>query len=677
MKRKPPQRPLWMLSLVIALLAMLPLLAALQYHWLGQVSEGEREMKKNTLTTMARQFCQEFDNELTAIHLYFNPAPIPFESKTNQTRDDFAAGYRRWRDTAARPKLVKEIYQTQTGESAGRLARFNPGTGAFEPCEWPESMSKLRKRLEGNLAGRESLRLMLRESIGRKMNTRGEGGDKKKVFQMNLGLVDEDLPGLIIPVNDKVEEGTIPIPSPQSFRIIALDAEYISRELFPELARRHFGDIAGEYRMAVTKRGQTDQVVYRSDASVSETDLAGGDVTAEFFKIRFDDANKFFFTQLPRIHGIVAPRIAIQLNPQVKHRQIAIGVASDVKLGKDKNRPTSPNLPAGTGAEEISRSLLSHNDEAAWRLVVKHRAGSLEAAVTNGRHRNLAISFGILLLLSASVGFIVLSSRRAQRLAKQQMEFVAGVSHELRTPLAVICSAAENLADGVIDHSDQVKRYGGLIRDEGRRLTGMVEQVLEFSGAQSGRKSYELRQTELSQVIEYAITACHLQLAEGGFEIERKIAADLPLVNADGAALGRAIQNLLSNAMKYSGPSRWIGLSVESATAAGGEEVRIVVSDRGLGISPSELERIFEPFYRGKDVVAAQIHGNGLGLSLVKHIAEAHGGRVSVESRVGLGSVFTLHLPVLIGAESSVENAARFDIQAELSDYAKRQGVRR
>jgi signal transduction histidine kinase len=244
------------------------------------------------------------------------------------------------------------------------------------------------------------------------------------------------------------------------------------------------------------------------------------------------------------------------------------------------------------------------------------------------------------------------------------MEFVAGVSHELRTPLAVICSAAENLADGVIDHSDQVKRYGGLIRDEGRRLTGMVEQVLEFSGAQSGRKSYELRQTELSQVIEDAITACHLQLAEGGFEIERKIAADLPLVNADGAALGRAIQNLLSNAMKYSGPSRWIGLSVESATAAGGEEVRIVVSDRGLGISPSELERIFEPFYRGKDVVAAQIHGNGLGLSLVRHIAAAHGGRVSVESKVGQGSQFILRLPVPTVAESSVMNKGESEYEA-------------
>jgi len=661
MKRKPTQRPLWMLSLVIALLALLPLLAALQYRWLGKVSEGEREMKKNTLTTMSRQFCQEFDSELTAIHLFLNPAPNPFGGDTNQTMGDFAARYRRWRETSPHPKMVREIYQTLTGESEWRLARFNAETGALEPCEWPGSMSKLRKRLEENRATRESLGVMLRESFERKtkIGSEGErktkidseGGAQKMVFHFNLGMVDIDLPGLIIAVNDNIEEGAIPNPGQQAYRIIALDADYISREFIPELARRHFGDSVGEYRIAVTKRGQTDQVVYRSDVNLTAADLTGGDVTAEFFKIRIEDANRFFLAQLPR-HGIAAPGADDRLKPQLNQKQIAIKVASDVKLGTDKQAPVLPNILTETGAGEISRSLFSRRDEGAWRLVVKHRAGSLEAAVANARRRNLAISFGILLLLSASVGFIVLSSRRAERLATQQMEFVAGVSHELRTPLAVICSAAENLADGVIDNRDQIRRYGGLIRDEGRRLSGMVEQVLEFAGAQSGRKSYELRPTELGQVIEDAITACHLQLAEGGFEIERKIAADLPLVNADGVALGRAIQNLLCNAMKYSGANRLIGLSVESTPASDGPKVRIEVSDRGMGIAPSEIERIFEPFYRGKEVVAAQIHGNGLGLSLVKHIVAAHGGSVSVESKPGQGSRFTLRLPIAAVAES-------------------------
>jgi signal transduction histidine kinase len=351
----------------------------------------------------------------------------------------------------------------------------------------------------------------------------------------------------------------------------------------------------------------------------------------------------------------------------LNRQRIVILGAGDLKSGKDERHAVLQRLSLEPGADGVIRPQINRNNEGAWRLVVKHRAGSLEAAVAATRRRNLAINFGILLLLGASVGFIVLSSRRAQRLATQQMEFVAGVSHELRTPLAVICSAAENLADGVIDGRDQIKRYGGLIRDEGRRLTGMVEQVLEFAGAQSGRKNYELRATELTQVIEDAITACHLQLAEGDFEIERKIAPHLPPIKADAAALSRAVQNLISNAMKYGGSSRWIGLSAETVKTSAGEEVQIRVSDHGLGIAPSEQERIFEPFYRGKVVAAAQIRGNGLGLSLVKHIIAAHGGRVSVESKVGQGSTFILHLPILATVERSVETVAESDLQTRFN----------
>ena len=129
--------------------------------------------------------------------------------------------------------------------------------------------------------------------------------------------------------------------------------------------------------------------------------------------------------------------------------------------------------------EESSGAVVSTNDmDGRWQLLIKHRAGSLEAAVTEARRRNLVISFGILLLLAASVGTIIISTGRAQKLARQQVEFVAGVSHELRTPLAVICSAGENLADGVVEAPAQVSQYGALIRNEGRRLTKMVEQGL-------------------------------------------------------------------------------------------------------------------------------------------------------------------------------------------------------
>jgi signal transduction histidine kinase len=236
------------------------------------------------------------------------------------------------------------------------------------------------------------------------------------------------------------------------------------------------------------------------------------------------------------------------------------------------------------------------------------------------------------------------------------MEFVSAVSHEFRTPLAVICSAGENLADGIVDAPQQVAKYGALVRNEGRRLTEMVEQVLEFAGARSGRRPYQLRPVEIESVIEDALTSYQPLIKEKGYVIEKKIAPGLPLVEADAAALRRSVQNLLSNAMKYDGGNHWIGIRAQSGTGVRGEEVQITVEDQGVGIAPDEVARVFEPFYRGREVVEAQIHGNGLGLSLVKQVIEAHHGRASVVSVQGQGSAFTLHLPAI--NQAAAENGA-------------------
>jgi signal transduction histidine kinase len=249
---------------------------------------------------------------------------------------------------------------------------------------------------------------------------------------------------------------------------------------------------------------------------------------------------------------------------------------------------------------------------------------------------------------------ILISTNRARNLARQQMEFVAGVSHELRTPLAVIRSAGENLADGVIGEKQQIQRYGKLIATEGRRLTDMVEQILEFSGIQSGRKNYHLRPAPVVDIVDHAIAACHAMIEEGGFEITKELERDLPMVAADEAALSRSLQNLLTNAMKYSGNSRRIEIRASNRKAGNKQQVEITVADSGLGIEADDLPHIFEPFYRGREATAAQIHGSGLGLSLVKQIVEAHNGSVSVQSDVGKGSAFTLQLPATQSLESGV-----------------------
>ena len=143
-----------------------------------------------------------------------------------------------------------------------------------------------------------------------------------------------------------------------------------------------------------------------------------------------------------------------------------------------------------------------------WQLRLSHRAGSVDAAVGRARNRNLLVSSTVLLLLAVSFGLMVVATRRAQRLAAQQVEFVAGVTHELRTPLAVIRSAGENLADGVVESPEDVRQYGALITGEGRKLGAMVERVMDYAGMQGSASLGPRGPVDLPLLLEEVAQAC-------------------------------------------------------------------------------------------------------------------------------------------------------------------------
>ena len=246
----------------------------------------------------------------------------------------------------------------------------------------------------------------------------------------------------------------------------------------------------------------------------------------------------------------------------------------------------------------------------------------------------------------ALLGIIVVNARRSEKLAAQQMGFVATVSHELRTPLAVIRSAAQNLSAGVVDDPVRAKRYGELIESEGRRLTDMVEEVLEFAGLTGQRRALFLRAVDVVAIVRDVVESSGALIAAAHAEADVTVDEDVPLVLGDEEALRRAVSNLLTNALKHGGEGRWVGLGVTRSMADGQEEVHIAVSDRGRGIEAADLPHIFEPFYRGRHATSQQIQGNGLGLSLVSRIAESHGGRVTVASTPKQGATFTIQLPV-------------------------------
>ncbi len=281
-----------------------------------------------------------------------------------------------------------------------------------------------------------------------------------------------------------------------------------------------------------------------------------------------------------------------------------------------------------------------------WSLETWQRPGVLEATVAAARRRNFGIAVGINLIMFATGLALIQHTRRARKLAEQQMSFVANVSHELRTPLTVIRGAAHNLQRGVVHERPQIEQYSGLIIEHTEQLTDMIEQLLELAGVKKNRAALAPQPVDVGQVLGEAIAAAKHDTQIAGCTVQCELPAALPAVRGDAAALRRAFQNLIANAAKHGSDGGWIGVSAKAVNHHKPPQVEVRVTDRGPGIPAAEQANIFKPFVRGARAEAQQIRGSGLGLSLVREIVELHQGSVTLDSQPGHGATFIVRLPI-------------------------------
>lgn len=235
--------------------------------------------------------------------------------------------------------------------------------------------------------------------------------------------------------------------------------------------------------------------------------------------------------------------------------------------------------------------------------------------------------------------------RREAELSKLKDDFVAGVSHELKTPLSLIHLFAETLLEGRIPTEDKRREYYDVILRECARLTHLINNLLDFSRLQAGRKPLELTPQEVGPVVRGVYDAYRPELEHARMRHELSIEPNLPLVAMDREAVAQAVLNLMSNAVKYSQEEREMRIEVTSDVRRGRRGVLISVHDRGIGIAPHERDRVFEGFFRGSDPRVRARRGTGVGLALVRHIVDMHGGIASVESRLTGGTTFRIFLP--------------------------------
>lgn len=575
-----------LLLAVSCILAVLLLaLAVIQYRWAGRLAEAEAERASAQLRSSAGLFARDFDLRLAQTYVAL------------QTEAALQGAHSHQPPALNRPPLIQDLYLLSPARQGTQLLQeTSVGTWSAIDSNDPVAQRILKETALDN--GRQA-----------------PACDSRVL---------DNAAAMLIPLPSN--RATVVIRGPQSEQEFAraptemrgrciyatLNQRFLRQSVFPDLIRKHFGaDAAAKYDFRVVSRANRSQSFFHTVANALP-DSSTPALIQPVFAMRLEDL----------LHDQMVAKAA-QV-PRLEGARLFIHAIQTHSI-RDVIRPGSSLAQTGV-----------------WQLEVNPKAGPL-GWLNLWRQQNLLLSLGVELLLLASIGFLLISTRRMQRLAGQKMQFVAGVSHELRNPLAAIAMLSRNQEDGLVRTSEQVRQYGSLIHEQARRLTEMVEKTLQYAGIQSGLRTRDLASVNVGRIVEQALASRKTELDQAGFEVEVNIQPDLPAVAGDAQALQQAIENLLSNAVKYAEAGRWI--RVKAAPAEGGETVCITVEDRGPGVDPSEADQIFEPFYRGRSAVDAQIPGSGLGLSLVRSTAKAHHGAVVFAQVPNSGSSFTIRLP--------------------------------
>jgi two-component system, OmpR family, sensor histidine kinase SenX3 len=631
----------WLLVGLLMLASLLGVAALLQYRWINRASEADLLERRQSLNGALAGVKGEFNAAVQELIPMFRPAPeVP---RNANLESHLLRLYSQWQSAANRPQLLGGLALGEMVNGQPAFSRVSGRERKFASQPWPEALAFYYEVLD------KRLRM---PGGGLPYFPRGvvyELADGRPVFIFPLvetGGMPGDWPPRPLgpPRNDRqpppppppadepppsprrLREVMVPAPADQppgapelrGWCFLELNSEYLKSQLIPELVERLFGAAGlSNYQLAVVG-GDAPEMIYQSDADLTLKELAQV------------DAGTVILGQESM------PPMA---RPPQRPQDNGPPAAGPQRPGAAPRPPDRPRPPAGPRPDEFSADA---SPGSSWRLVAHHRAGSLAAVVDQTRRRNLALNFGIFILLGGSISVLVLAAQRARRLARQQMEFVASITHELRTPLSVIQSASYNLAGGLVSQPRRVQDYGEMIQKEARRLSAQIEHALSFAGIQANRQQYDYQPARVTDIVERAMSDCAPAFAEAGWRVEYEKDEPAPTVLADAQALESAVKNLLQNALKYADAGKQLRVTVRSNPNGKRNEAQITIADQGSGIAAKDLPHLFEPFYRSAAVRSSRTPGAGLGLSIVQKHVEAHRGRVTVVS--DHGARFTIHL---------------------------------
>jgi signal transduction histidine kinase len=598
------------------MVVLLAVLAFLQYRWTNEATAASEMRIGAELESFMMKWHGDLYGEFSAICTAMQVGP---DSGARDTWNDYLERYVEWNNALPHetlpnvyrnPDLVESVYIWDTNlDAKPQLFRLDEDKKKIELVEVPQNLQTLLARLRAHSTSLStSLRVWQLSSQGERTSSEVAPISSSPVVTTNGGWqFDENVPAIVHPIFQR-DGSSLNSQSPVDWMVIVLDLNALRKRILPDLATRYFGGLEGlDYKVAVIAKKPQPEVIYSSDPGFGTPDIDRADASLNIFGPPEDTQD--------HIHQA---RNARSLQSVEWH-----------------NFYGSAWFPV----------IEYEPHPSPWILLIQRRAGPLQDVINGVRRKNLAMSAFLLLLLALTMALLTMAGIRAQKFNRLQMDFVASVSHELRTPLTAIFSAAENIKDGVIQGKSDLAEYGSMVMGQSRHLMEYVDRILIFASIRSGKDRYNIRPLQIPEILQRVHKNLATLIIEESCTLEQVIEPGLPCVLGDQLAVCGCLENLITNAIKYGGIDRRIRISASLQTTGNGKEVAISVQDRGMGIHSSELKQIFEPFYRSPEARSAQIPGTGLGLSVCKHLAEAMGGWVSVNSEVGVGSVFTLHLP--------------------------------
>jgi two-component system sensor histidine kinase SenX3 len=602
------KQAIYLLSISLIAILLLIVLATQQYYWARQVTNSHVHQLRTNLQSSARYLSEDVDREMARIYMQFQ---LDASTMRNRLWKDYAKNYEEWFNTAPHPDLIDKVYLIQVYENGQLyLAKYDPEVGRFLPSEWSNIHQKLFENFQS-----------VAQSINISNNT---------ITSDVPELIIDDIPALVIPLsqmsllannpsdqtNIDILMGSLISTAPKracaycaprlsvgpvfAYTVVVIDQDYFREHFIPSLVYKYFAEQDTlNYNLSISP---ADQPPSKEELS-SDIAIDLLNIEPDKFNLLLLDSSFQQYTQAPQ-------------SEQHTMRIIING----------------------------SQNNLQHDISRGWKLYLTHQTGSLDLAIAKMQQSDFLMSTLTVALLAISLFMILITTRRSQQLAQQKLDFVTALSHEIRTPLAIICSAGENLADGIITTPERTQAYGSRIHKEGRRLSEMVEQALEFANRHDNHSIHK-QPVNINALIETVVNDCEYRIQERHNQIHLDIEPDLPLFNGDKDGLRRALRNLVDNAIKYSEKQSEIRISVFQQTNKHQKQLIITISDNGRGIPEAEQYNIFEPFYRSQSVINSDIPGTGLGLNLVKYVIHAHQGTIKLTSQINQGSTFQIQLP--------------------------------